>query len=128
LNVLLDTCTFLWLVTDRRELSRRARDVFRSPENRLFLSAASAWEIALKHSTGRLWLADPPETFVPRERERHAIEALPIDEADALAAGSLPAIHRDPFDRLLVCQALARRMPILTPDRLIRRYSVTTIW
>ena len=128
MNVLLDTCTFLWLVTDRRELSKRAREVFRSPENRLFLSAASAWEIALKNAAGRLWLADPPGTFVPRERERHAIDVLPIDEADALGAGSLPGWHRDPFDRLLVCQALARGMPILTPDPLISRYPVKTIW
>ena len=82
----------------------------------------------MKHSAGRLELADPPATFVPRERERHGIESLPVDEADALGAGRLPDWHRDPFDRLLAFQALSRGMTILTPDEQIARYPVRTAW
>ena len=128
MRFLLDTCTFLWLIAGSRELSRTARRTFRDSENTFFLSAASAWEIALKNAAGRLKLADDPALLVPRERERHGIEELSVTEADALAAGRLPDIHRDPFDRLLVAQALARGFPILTPDEQIGRYPVRTLW
>lgn len=128
MRILLDTCTFLWLIAGSRQLSSSARRAFRSVENELFLSAASAWEIALKYSAGRLKLADPPALLVPKERERHGIEELAVTEADALNAGRLPELHRDPFDRLLVAQALARGLQILTPDELIVRYPVQTVW
>lgn len=128
MTVLLDTCTFLWLIAGSRELSRTARRTFRDGENTFFLSAASSWEIALKCAAGRLKLADDPAILVPRERGRHGIEELPVTEADALAAGRLPDLHRDPFDRLLVAQALARGFPILTPDEQIGRYPVRTLW
>jgi PIN domain nuclease of toxin-antitoxin system len=128
LRILLDTCTFLWLIAGARQLSSSARRAFRSEDNELFLSAASAWEIALKYSAGRLKLADPPALLVPKQRERHGIEELAVTEADALGAGRLPELHRDPFDRLLVAQALARGFQILTPDELIVRYPVQTLW
>ncbi|MEO8585687.1 MAG: type II toxin-antitoxin system VapC family toxin [Acidobacteriota bacterium] len=128
MRILLDTCTFLWLTAGSRELSPTARRTFRSEDNELFLSAASAWEIALKHAAGRLKLASTPALFVPKERGRHGIEELTVTEADALSAGALPELHRDPFDRLLVAQALARGFQILTPDKLIARYPVQTIW
>ncbi len=128
MRFLLDTCTFLWLIAGSRELSATARRSFRTEDNEFFLSAASAWEIALKYSAGRLKLANPPALLVPKERERHGIEELPVSEADALAAGRLPELHRDPFDRLLVAQALARGLQILTPDELIARYPVQTVW
>ena len=126
--VLLDTCTFLWILEGSSELSGTATEIIRNPANRLFLSAVSAWEILLKHSIGDLPMPEPPERFVPRQRVRHGIEPLPLLEDDTFRLHRLPKHHRDPFDRLLVCQALARRMPILTPDRLIRRYPATTIW
>lgn len=128
MRILLDTCTFLWLIAGSRELSRTARRVFRDGENTIFLSAASAWEIAIKSSMGRLKLSGEAALLVPKERERHGIEELSVTEADALAAGRLPDLHRDPFDRLLVAQALARGFPILTPDAQIGRYPVRTLW
>ena len=128
MRILLDTCTFLWLIAGSRRLSSAARRTFRSEDNEFFLSAASAWEIALKYSAGRLTLADPPALLVPKERRRHGIEELAVTEADALSAGRLPELHRDPFDRLLVAQALARGFPILTPDEMIVRYPVRTVW
>jgi PIN domain nuclease of toxin-antitoxin system len=127
-RLLLDTCTFLWIVGDSPQLSRRARSLFQSPENAVFLSAGSAWEIAIKHAIGRLPLPDLPARFVPEMREVHAIEALPIDEASTLHIARLPALHRDPFDRLLVSQAIVHGLTILTPDPLVSQYPALTVW
>jgi PIN domain nuclease of toxin-antitoxin system len=127
-KLLLDTCTFLWLVADAADLSPRARDLFRDPANDVYLSSVAAWEIAVKCALGRLPLPAPPERFVPQQRARHAIEPLPLDEESVLQAHRLPARHRDPFDRMLVCQAIVHGMAILTPDPLITGYPVRTSW
>jgi PIN domain nuclease of toxin-antitoxin system len=128
MRLLLDTCTFLWIAADAAELSERARTLFRSPDNQVYLSAVSAWEIAVKVALGTLPLPWPPERFVPEVREMHGIDALPLGEDACLLAAKLPAIHRDPFDRMLVCQAMAGGMVLLTPDRDIARYPVRTAW
>lgn len=128
MKLLLDTCTFLWVVQGSPRLSRRAAELFRSPDNEVYLSAASAWEIAMKHQLGRLALPDPPESFVPEMREAHGVTALPIDEEAALHLTRLPPVHCDPFDRMLVCQALVGGLVLLTPDETIRRYPVRTAW
>jgi len=127
-KLLLDTCTFLWLASDDPALSERARTLFRDPEHEVYLSAVSAWEIAVKHALGRLPLPEPPSTFVPDVRRRHGIEPLPIDESAALVLDRLPDLHRDPFDRMLVGQALTGGFVILTPDRQIARYPVRVEW
>ncbi len=128
MKILLDTCTFLWIAADAPELSEEARRAFEDPDNEVFLSSASAWEIAIKHALGRLPLPQPPERFVPSERKRHGAASLPIDEESALHLGRLPDLHRDPFDRILVSQAIVGGMAILTPDPLIARYPVRTMW
>ena len=128
MDILLDTCTFLWWATGDPLVPRSTVDLLTDPANRVHLSAASAWEIALKHAIGRLRLRRPPDVFVPLERERHGIAALAIDEADVLHTTKLPAIHRDPFDRILVAQALLRGWPIATPDPALRAYPCRTIW
>jgi PIN domain nuclease of toxin-antitoxin system len=127
-KLLLDTCSFLWVVGDSPQLSRRARALFQSPEHEVFLSAASAWEIAIKHALGRLPLPDVPARFLPEMREAHGIAPLPIDEESALHTSRLPALHRDPFDRLLVGQAIVHGLTILTPDPLVTQYPALTIW
>jgi PIN domain nuclease of toxin-antitoxin system len=127
-NVLLDTCTFLWAVSAPGQLSARARDLIASPANGVYVSSVSAWEIAVKHGLGRLVLASAPDRFVPFQREAHGFEALPIDEASALHVSRLPALHRDPFDRMLVCQAIVHGMAILTPDPLVEQYPARVIW
>jgi PIN domain nuclease of toxin-antitoxin system len=127
-TILLDTCTFLWVVIGADELSQRARDLVTDPENQVLLSAASAWEISVKHALGKLILPDDPVRLVTSERSRHRIAELPIDEAAALNAGRLPALHRDPFDRMLVSQAVLGGYTILTPDSLIRQYPVAATW
>ncbi|RLB39869.1 MAG: type II toxin-antitoxin system VapC family toxin [Deltaproteobacteria bacterium] len=128
MKLLLDTATFLWIVLDAPELSLKAKELFSSPENEVYLSAASTWEIAIKYSLGKLPLPEDPSEFVPFQREAHGIETLPIDEESTLHLTKLPYYHRDPFDRILVCQALVNGLVILTPDHLIRRYPVKTIW
>lgn len=128
MKLLLDTCTFLWVIADAPQLSRRARVLFQSPENEVYLSAASAWEIAIKHTLGRLPLPDAPERFLPEMREAHGIETLPIDEESALHISRLPALHRDPFDRLLVSQAIVHGLTILSPDPLVTQYPARTLW
>lgn len=128
MKLLLDTCTFLWAVRGDQRLSAAAAALYRDPANEVFLSAVSAWEIAVKHQLGRLPLADAPSLYVPRERERHDIAPLPLDEAATLLLDKLPAVHADPFDRLLVCQAIAGGMTLLTPDAAIHRYPVPVAW
>lgn len=128
MRLLLDTCTFLWIASDDPALSERARDLFRDPENDVYLSAASVWEIALKNALGRLPLPGPPETYIPKLRARHAIQPLPLDEESALHLPRLAALHRDPFDRMLICQAIVRGLVLLTPDGAIAQYPVATVW
>ena len=128
MRLLLDTCTFLWIAGGDAALSPTAARLFASPENEVFLSAVSAWEIAVKHQLGRLELREPPDRFVSAQREAHGIEPLPLDEESALQVGRLPALHRDPFDRMLVCQAIVHGLAILTPDPLVAQYPARTIW
>jgi len=128
MRLLLDTCTFLWVVGGATDLSARAREAFVDPDNEVFLSAASAWEIAVKHRLGRLPLPEPPDVFVPAQREAHGIDRLDIDEQAALHVAKLPGLHADPFDRMLVSQALIGGLVLLTPDVAIRQYPARTIW
>jgi len=128
MRILLDTCTFLWIIGDAPEISKRAGELFVDPANEVFLSAVSAWEISVKHSLGRLPLPEPPEKFIPFQRERHGIEALPLEEEATLYLNRLPSSHRDPFDRMLICQAIVHGMVILTPDELVTQYPVRSLW
>jgi PIN domain nuclease of toxin-antitoxin system len=127
-KLLLDTCAFLWIATGDRALSRAAREAFTDPSNEVYLSAISAWEIALKHALGKLPLPEPPMVLVPNLRGRHHIEALPLDERAALAVAQLPELHRDPFDRMLICQTIMGGFMLVTPDPLITQYAVPTLW
>ena len=128
MRILLDTCTFLWLISSDKALSRSARDAFVDPDNDAFLSTVSAWEIALKHSLGKLPLPSAPERFIPLQRERHGVASLPLEEQAILHLPKLPLLHRDPFDRALICQAIQHELTLLTPDPLITQYAVRTAW
>ena len=128
MRLLLDTVAFLWLAEDDARLSAVAREAIVDPANDVFLSAASAWEIAIKHGLGRLRLQMPPDEYVPEQRLLHRIETLAIDEDATLQVGKLPDLHRDPFDRLLIAQAIVHGLTIVTPDRLIRGYTVPILW
>ena len=128
MKILLDACTFLWIASDAPQLSEVARHAFADPANDVFLSAVSTWEIAIKQVLGRLRLPEDPARFIPQQRRKHGIEALSLSEAATLLLPRLPNLHRDPFDRMLVCQALLEGMTLLTPDELIRQYPVPTTW
>lgn len=128
MRLLLDTCTFLWLVRGDPSLSPVAHDLIVDPANEALLSVVSAWEIGVKFALGKLSLPVPPGILVPRERRRHALEALPLGEEAALVASGLPPHHRDPFDRLLVGQAIIEGALLLTPDPLVSQYGAFVRW
>ncbi|HLG18872.1 MAG TPA: type II toxin-antitoxin system VapC family toxin [Bdellovibrionota bacterium] len=128
MKILLDTCTFLWILLDAPELSESARALVMDPDNEIFLSAVSDWEIALKWSLGRLPFPDEPSKYVPAQRNKHGISSLALDEESALHVIRLPEFHRDPFDRMLVSQALVHGLVILTPDRLVSQYPARVTW
>jgi len=115
-------------VAEPERLTERVRGAIVDSANEVFLSAVSTWEIAVKQALGRLPLPEPAEHFVPFERERHGVESLPLGEEATLQLPRLPPLHRDPFDRMLVCQGIVHGAVIATPDREIHRYPVRTLW
>ena len=126
MNILLDTCTFLWIVSGSAELSDTSKRLFSGPANEVYLSVASAWELIVKHKLGKLPLPEPPHNFIKKWRTRHEIDSLPLDESAVLQLSRLPDYHKDPFDRILICQAIAGGMVILTPDPRITKYPIRT--
>jgi PIN domain nuclease of toxin-antitoxin system len=127
MRILLDTCEFLWLVAGDAKLSLAVAAAVRDPQNEVYLSAVSFWEITLKHSLGKLPLPESPQKFVPAQREKHAITPLALDEKAVACLSDLPALHRAPFDRMLVCQAQAHGLTLASSDGLIRQYPVALI-
>jgi PIN domain nuclease of toxin-antitoxin system len=128
MRALLDTHTFLWWNLDAPQLSAEVRAFIANGDNEIFLSAASAWEIAIKAAKGRLTLPEPPDQYVAERMRLHHFSALPIELSHALEVYRLPDIHQDPFDRLLIAQSQLEDMPILSGDFEIGRYQVELIW
>lgn len=128
MRLLLDTVAFIWLVEGNAKLSASAQGLIADPANEVYLSAASAWEIAIKYAIGRLLLRVPPEEYVTGQRRLHRIESLPITETAALQVHKLPALHNDPFDRVIVAQAIVEGLAVITPDRQITQYPVRVEW
>ncbi len=128
MRLLLDTCTFLWVIEGSKSLSSTAIEAFSSPGNEVYFSAVSSWEINVKYRLGKLVLPFPPDQFIPKERERHYVASLDLTVADTLHLHKLPVSHKDPFDRMLVCQAIEQSLTILTPDPLIQQYPVRCLW
>jgi len=127
-KLLLDTCAFLWFLADSPMLSQVAGAHIRDPHNEVYLSAVSVWEIARKHAQGRLSLPAHPATLIPAVRKESGIESLALTEMDALAAEKLQFFHKDPFDRMLIAQALMHGYAILTSDRAFDPYPVRVVW
>jgi len=119
---------FIWWVLDMPNLSNSAREILSDGENDVVLSTASCYEIAYKAEMGRLELPEPPEPYIRSRLVANSFRSLPVDLSHALRAATLPAFHRDPFDRILVAQAQIEDLPILTADLAISRYDVETIW
>ena len=127
MKIRLDTCEFLWLVSGDAKLSAKVSVAIRDPNNQVFLSSVSFWEISVKHNLGKLPLPQPPGQFIPMLREKHLIEPLALDEASVIHLGGLPALHRDTFDRMLICQAQAHDLTLASSDPLVRQYPVTLL-
>ena len=128
MRFLLDSCTFLWLAGGDESLSPVAASAIREPSNEVFLSAVSVLEIVVKHANGQLALPELPEVLIPEERRLRGISALPLEEGVSFHLPRLPKLHRDPFDRMLICQSIANGLTILTPDPLIKQYPVNVVW
>ncbi|MBU7585687.1 MAG: type II toxin-antitoxin system VapC family toxin [Nostoc sp. TH1S01] len=128
MRALLDTHTFIWWVIDDNRLSSTARNIIADPENNLFFSAASAWEIVIKVRLGKLNLPEPPETYIPSRLTINRFESLPIQMNHALQVVNLPALDQDPFDRIIIAQSQVEKMPIITVDNKITQYPVDVIW
>jgi PIN domain nuclease of toxin-antitoxin system len=127
-KLLLDTCAFLWFVADSPQLSAIARAHILDRANAVYLSAVSVWEIARKYAQGGISLPSHPSVLIPAVREKSGIASLCLTEADALAAEKLQMFHKDPFDRLLIAQALMGGLAIVTCDKAFEAYPVRLIW
>jgi PIN domain nuclease of toxin-antitoxin system len=114
--------------SEPERLSREVRELLEDVGNDLLFSAASSWEIAIKHALGRLPLPSPPAQYVPERIESSGVIPLPIHHSHALEITRLPDLHRDPFDRILVAQARLEGVPILTADPQITHYDVEIRW
>ncbi len=124
MKLLLDKHIFLWYITADLRLLPLFRDTIREPNNKEFLSVASLWEITVKYNLGKLPLPQSPDIYIPTERRRHQIKSFSLRENAVKELAQLPALHRDPFDRILICQALANDLTIVTVDPQIQSYNV----
>lgn len=128
MKILLDTCAFLWFQQDSPQLTPTAKAHIMDPANEVYLSAVSVWEIARKYAMGGLTLPSHPSSLIPAVRWNSGIDSLPLTEMDALAAEKLQLFHKDPFDRMLIAQALMGGLAIITADRAFDPYPVRVIW
>lgn len=127
MEILLDTNVFLWLFLLPSRISGDVETLLKNPNNEIFLSAASGWEIAIKYGINKLQLPDAPEIYVPNRMKRASFSPLVITWEHTLAVANLPQIHKDPFDRLLVAQANAENLTLLSADKIFARYNVNFI-
>lgn len=128
MKALLETHTFLWWITDNPHLSSRVREIIKDSDNDIFLSAASGWEMVIKAQLGRLHLPEKLENFISEQLTINAILSLPVEMSHALYVYALPNYHRDPFDRVIIAQAVLEHLPLLTTDPQIAKYPVEIIW
>ncbi len=128
MRLLLDTHVFLWYITADPKLPIPFREAVRhDPANEVYLSVASVWEAVIKHHLGKLPLPAPPADYLPKQRDAHGIASLPIDEGAMMHLAGLPLLHRDPFDRLLIAQALQHGLTVVTVDPEVTAYSVPVL-
>lgn len=127
MKFLLDTHIFLWLISDDARLPAAWRQLFTEERHELFLSVVSIWEATIKYQIGKLPLPDAPTVYLPRQRVKHRVISLALEEAAVAQLGALPAFHNDPFDRMLICQARQHDLTIATVDPQIKRYDISTL-
>jgi PIN domain nuclease of toxin-antitoxin system len=125
---ILDTCTLLWLASDQTSLSVRALETIATGSNELFVSSISAFEIAIKAATGRIGLRLPADEWFAQALATYKIVELPVNGVIAARSAMLPAIHKDPCDRIIIATAMAERLVVLSPDRMISSYPDVEVW
>jgi PIN domain nuclease of toxin-antitoxin system len=128
MNYLLDTCVALWYFAGSSRIPPLIQEELTDPANLLAVSDASALEVVIKHTLGKLPLKQAPSSFWGELIHQHGMERLPIGPAEIFLWGDLPLLHRDPFDRLLIAQARQHDLCLVTPDPLIRQYDAHTWW
>jgi PIN domain nuclease of toxin-antitoxin system len=128
MKLLLDTHTFLWFILGNSNLSSNARALVEDQANEKFLSVASLWEIAIKVSIGKLALSDSFNTLIPQQLSVNGFELLGLEVNHAAALINLPFHHRDPFDRLLIAQAIVEQMQIVSIDSIFDSYQIIRLW
>ena len=128
MKILLDTHTFLWWVADDPQISTNAKDIISNPDNEVYFSVVSAWEIIIKVGTGKLSLSEPPETYILSRIASNQFEILPVQMSHILKIHSLPTFNKEPIDRLLIAQSLVEDLSLITVDRAIGQYPIKTIW
>lgn len=125
MKLLLDTHIFLWYINKDERLDNSKRDAIQDSSNEVYLSVVSIWEAIIKYQLGKLPLPETPDIYLPTQRERHQISSLTLDEASVAHLVKLPLLHRDPFDRMLVCQTIIHDFKLITIDDMIRSYPVS---
>lgn len=128
MRVLLDSHAFVWAATSDDRLPRAVAELIEDGGTRVFISVATTWELTLKVMSGKLRLPSPPAEHLAEHIDRFRSELLPIHQRHVSALPELPVIHADPFDRMLVAQALVEDLDLVAGDERIRRYPVRTIW
>jgi PIN domain nuclease of toxin-antitoxin system len=127
MRILLDTHVALWFISGSPRISTKRRLAIEDPANEVYLSVVSVWEAAIKHAVGKLNLPSPPAVLLPAERQRHQISSLPLEDAAVAHLHTLPPIHRDPFDRMLACQAIEHGLTLATVDSVFSQYPVALL-
>jgi PIN domain nuclease of toxin-antitoxin system len=127
-NFLLDTASVVWISLSDERFSKAAREIYADRSNVGFISVISVWEIIIKNRLGKLALPAPIEELLRPIRDAGGIRLLPLNQSAVLQLDRLPNLHRDPFDRMLICQAIDEDLTIITPDKMIREYPVKSLW
>ncbi|MCC5648363.1 type II toxin-antitoxin system VapC family toxin [Nostoc sp. XA013] len=126
--LLLDTHTFIWYVTDNLRLSNQVLEFINDENNEILLSIASLWKIAIKQNLGKLNFNQPFEIFITQQLNLNDFSLLDIKISHVTVVATLPLHHRDPFDRILIAQALAENIPILSADKIFDAYPIRRLW
>ena len=128
MKLLLDTCCWLWWLSDTQKLSEQQLNALISRQNQLFLSVATLWELSIKINTGKLAIPQPLNKLVAQECPQDNIKIIDIKSIHAIESGSLPLHHKDPFDRMIITQAITENLTVITSDKVFQKYDVAVLF
>lgn len=128
MRYLIDTVIWLWSVDSVDRINRRGMEILSSGSAQIYFSAATAWEVSIKAALGKLTLPSAPGNCIPAFTEKQGLRPLPVTYLHAVKVYDLPPHHRDPFDRLIIAQAITEKMTLLTADKVFAKYPVDVVW